>query len=61
MAEDLKFAARISKMGDNKIIWIPKIMHDMIEKFEDETVTVIITRRRNTPTTIVKGDMKDRN
>jgi hypothetical protein len=32
----------------------------MIEKFEDETVTVTITRR-NTPTTIVKGDMKDRN
>jgi hypothetical protein len=60
MAEDLKFPARISKMGSNKIIWIPKIMHDMIEKFEDETVTVTITRR-NTPTTIVKGDMKDRN
>lgn len=60
MAEDLKFPAKISKMGDNKIIWIPKIMHDMIEKFEDETVTVTITRR-NTPTTIVKVDMKDRN
>ena len=54
MAEDLKFPARISKMGSNKIIWIPKIMHDMIEKFEDERVTVTITRR-NTTTTINKG------
>ncbi|HYY71777.1 MAG TPA: hypothetical protein VE595_05140 [Nitrososphaeraceae archaeon] len=45
MTEDIKFPARISKMGDNKIIWIPKIMHDMIEKFEDERVTVTITRR----------------
>jgi antitoxin component of MazEF toxin-antitoxin module len=57
MSEDIKFPARISKMGDNKIIWIPKIMHDMIEEFEDERVTVTITRR-NTTTTIVKGEMK---
>ena len=57
MTEDIKFPARISKMGDNKIIWIPKIMHDMIEKFEDERVTVTITKR-NTTTTIVKGEMK---
>ena len=57
MTEDIKFPARISKMGDNKIIWIPKIMHDMIKKFEDERVTVTITRR-NTSTTLVKGEMK---
>ena len=59
MNEDVKFPAKISKMGDNKIIWIPKTMHDMIEKFEDETVTVIIMRR-NTPTTMDKGKMIDR-
>ena len=57
MTKDIKFPARISKMGDNKIIWIPKIMHDMIEEFEDERVTVTITKR-NTTTTIVKGEMK---
>ena len=57
MTEDIKFPAKISKMGDNKIIWIPKIMHDMIKKFEDERVTVTITRR-NTSTTLVKGEMK---
>ena len=43
-------------MRENKIIWIPKTMHDMIEKFGYETVTVIIMRR-NTHlfTTMDKG------
>jgi hypothetical protein len=46
-------------MGDNKIIWIPKTIHDMVEQFEDEIVTIKIMRR-NTPGTMYKSKMIDR-
>lgn len=39
----LKFVAKISKMGDNKIIWIPAEHHDEITaKFGKKQVRVTI-------------------
>ncbi len=56
---DITFPSKISKMGDNKIIWIPKSIHDMVESFEGETITIKIMRR-NTPGTFGGGEMHDR-
>jgi len=56
---DIVFPAKISKMGDNKIIWISKTMHDMVEPFEGETITIKIMRR-NTPGTFGEVEMHDR-
>lgn len=38
----LKFTSRISSMGDNKIIWIPKALHRMTEGLEDREITVLL-------------------
>lgn len=37
-----KFITKISKMGDNKIIWIPKEYHTNIEKLEGKQIRVVI-------------------
>ena len=36
MVTDILFSAKISKMGDNRIIWTPKSLSEMIKPFEDE-------------------------
>ena len=38
-----KFVGEISKMGDNKIIWIPKRFHDEVEeKFGKKQIRITI-------------------
>jgi hypothetical protein len=58
MMNELSFPGKISKMGNNKIIWIPKPMHDMVEPFEGKTVTIKIMRR-NRRGTFGGGEMLD--
>ena len=36
MVTDILFSAKISKMGEKRIIWIPKSLSEMIKPFEDE-------------------------
>ena len=38
----LEFDAVISKMGDNRVIWIPKALHRELKKFEGKKLRVII-------------------
>ena len=43
----LKFKSRISKMGDNKIIWIPLSLHEMTGDLEKEgQITVTLEANR---------------
>lgn len=34
----VSFPAKISKMGPNKIVWIPKALHLEIEKLENKEI-----------------------
>jgi antitoxin component of MazEF toxin-antitoxin module len=45
--EELTFKAKISKMGDNKIIWIPAALHQMLKDFEKDDVMVSIKKVAN--------------
>ena len=54
MTTDIVFSAKISKMGDNRVIWIPKSFSEMIKSFEDERVLVKIMST-NTKVTMVDG------
>jgi antitoxin component of MazEF toxin-antitoxin module len=42
--DELNFKAKISKMGDNKIIWIPAALHEMLKDFEKDDVMVSIKK-----------------
>lgn len=42
--DELTFKAKISKMGDNRIIWIPMALHEMIKDFEQSDVMVSIKK-----------------
>jgi hypothetical protein len=35
-------SGQISKMKDNRVIWIPKRFHDEIEKFEGKQIRIVI-------------------
>ena len=37
-----KFVGKISKMGNNKVIWIPKEFHDQITDLEGKQIRIII-------------------
>ena len=37
-----KFVGRISKMGENRVIWIPKEYHEKISVLEDKQVRIVI-------------------
>ena len=39
---EFKFVGKISKMGNNKVIWIPKEFHDQITDLEGKQVRIII-------------------
>ena len=39
---EFKFVGKISKMGNNKVIWIPKEFHDQIKDLEDKQVRIVI-------------------
>jgi hypothetical protein len=38
----VKFKAKISKMGDNRVIWIPLAMHEMTRELEGKEILVTI-------------------
>jgi hypothetical protein len=37
-----KFVGQISKMKDNRVIWVLKRFHEEIEKFEGKQIRIII-------------------
>ena len=37
-----KFVGKISKMGDNRVVWIPKQYHEKNMDLEDKQVRVMI-------------------
>ena len=43
---ELTFKAKISKMGDNRIIWIPLALREMITEFEDSDIIVSIKKAK---------------
>jgi hypothetical protein len=42
--DELTFKSKISKMGDNRIIWVPMALHEMIRDFEKGDILVSITK-----------------
>jgi len=55
MVTDILFSAKISKMGDNRIIWIPKSLSEMIKPFEDEKRVLVKIMSTNTKGTMAEG------
>ena len=55
MVVDVIFNAKISKMGDNRIIWIPKSFAEMIKPWEDEKVLVKIMSTNTKVTQVEDG------
>ena len=55
MFTDILFSAKISKMGDNRIIWIPKSLSEMIKPFEDEKRVLVKIMSTNTKGTMAEG------
>ena len=54
MVTDILFSAKI-KMGDNRIIWIPKSLSEMIKPFEDEKRVLVKIMSTNTKGTMTEG------
>ncbi len=46
MKDELIFKSKISKMGNNRIIWIPLALREMIRDYEDEDIIVIIKKQK---------------
>jgi hypothetical protein len=42
--DELTFKSKISKMGDNRIIWVPIALHEMIKDFEKSDIMVSIKK-----------------
>jgi len=42
--DELRFKAKISKMGDNRIIWVPLALREMIKEFEKSDIMVSIKK-----------------
>lgn len=42
VSKKLKFSGKITKMGDNRVIWIPKRLHGDIEGYEDKQLIITI-------------------
>jgi predicted transcriptional regulator len=55
MVTDILFSAKISKMGDNRIIWIPKSLSEMIKPFEDEKRVLVKIMSTHTKKTMAEG------
>jgi antitoxin component of MazEF toxin-antitoxin module len=46
MKDELVFKSKISKMGNNRIIWIPLALREMIRDYEDEDIIVTIKKQK---------------
>jgi antitoxin component of MazEF toxin-antitoxin module len=55
------FTAKISKMGDNRVIWIPKSFAEMIKPWEDEKVLVKLMSTNTKVTQVEDGKYIPRN
>ena len=44
--DELVFKAKLAKMGDKRIIWIPLAFREMIRDYEDEDLIVSIKKYR---------------
>lgn len=42
--DELTFKSKISKMGNNRIIWIPAALHEMIKDFEKGDIMVSVKK-----------------
>lgn len=42
--DELTFKSKVSKMGDNRIIWVPIALHEMIKDFEKSDIMVSIKK-----------------
>jgi hypothetical protein len=42
--DELTFKSKISKMGDNRIIWVPMALHEMVKEFEKGDIMVSIKK-----------------
>ena len=42
--DELTFKSKISKMGDNRIIWVPMALHEMIKDFEKDDIMVSVKK-----------------
>ncbi|MFQ5969232.1 MAG: hypothetical protein ACE5J2_01875 [Nitrososphaerales archaeon] len=43
ISNQFKFVGKISKMGDNRIIWIPKEFHGYLESMMGKQVKIVLT------------------
>ena len=55
MVTNILFNAKISKMGDNRIIWIPKSLSEMIKPFEDEKRLLVKIMSTNSKGSMAEG------
>ena len=55
MVTNILFNAKISKMGDYRIIWIPKSLSEMIKPFEDEKRVLVQNNEHEYQRTMAKG------
>jgi len=44
VSDELTFRSKISKMGNNRIIWVPMALHEMIRDFEKTDIMVSIKK-----------------
>ena len=44
MKDELTFRSKISKMGDNRIIWVPMALHEMIRDIAKSDIMVSIKK-----------------
>ena len=44
MADELRFKSKISKMGNNRIIWVPAALQQMIKEFKKNDVMISIKK-----------------
>jgi len=46
MKDTLVFKSKISKMGNNRIIWIPLALREMVRDYEDEDIILTIKKQK---------------
>ena len=55
MVTNILYNAKIRNMGDNRIIWIPKRLSEVIKPFEDEKGVLVKIMSTNTKGSMAEG------
>jgi hypothetical protein len=55
MVTNILYNAKIRNMGDNRIIWIPKILSEVIKPFEYEKGVLVKIMSTNTKGSMAEG------